>query len=60
MTGPDAAVRGQPSPVMRAAAGLYLVAGPGSGTGALATLAALARDGELPMIRIDRRFCWPA
>lgn len=49
MTGPDAAVTGQPSPVIWAAAALYLVLGLGFGAGAVATLVALARDGELPM-----------
>jgi hypothetical protein len=41
--------RRQRSRAVRAAAVMYLVMGVGFGVGAVVTLAALARDGELPM-----------
>ena len=49
MTGSNATVIRQASPAIRAGAVLCVGLGIGFGAGAVVTLAALARDGELPM-----------
>jgi hypothetical protein len=63
MTGPDAAVTGQPAPVrergsraVRVAAGMYLFLGVAFGASVPVVLSHLARHGELPMSPFGWRY----